>query len=261
MKPRHRTYINTNTQTFIQSATIPTTLFVSNQNRIYIRNVDLSNFNGTLFGVNMEGTQRYLYACKLHASVTVAASVDFQGAIVSIVNCDSGATNTRNELWEFQGKLTTETTIVRTSGASNGTPYSWKIVTTGTSGHINKLGNAFECFSIPFFNTTLTSQTVTIEMISDGVTFNNDEVFMILDYLGSASFPLGSQVNNSNLDNVITTPTAITTSTATWTTTGLSSPVKQKLQTTFTASMTGLVIIHIYIAKISSTLYIDPIPN
>jgi hypothetical protein len=55
----------------------------------------------------------------------------------------------------------------------------------------------------------------------------------------------------------LTTPAAQTASTATWTTTGLTTPNTQKLEVTFTPQKKGLVQARVVLAKASKTIYVD----
>ena len=98
-----------------------------------IRGVDLSLVTGTLCA-NMAVSSAHdirLINCKLGAGVAAsAAQVAVAGGRVFLIDCDSGATNYRHERWMCGGTQFTETVIIRTGGASDGTtPISWKIVT------------------------------------------------------------------------------------------------------------------------------------
>lgn len=87
---------------------------------------------------------------------------------------------------------------------------------------------------------------------------NNNDCWLEFEYLGSSITPIGSLVTSLPA-TILTTPTAIPSSAATWTTTGLVSPTTQKLQVTFTPQMVGLVRGVVKVAKPSTTLYVDPL--
>ncbi len=56
----------------------------------------------------------------------------------------------------------------------------------------------------------------------------------------------------------LTTPADQTAGSATWTTTGLTNPNKQRLVVTFTPQKKGWMIGRVYLAKGSKTIYVDP---
>ena len=129
------------------------------------------------------------------------------------------------------------------------TPYSWKIVTTANC----TFSMPFECPPIAIWNnTTGSAVTATVECI--GAALPTDaEVWVDLEYLGDASSPQGSFVNDGTPD-LLTTPAAQTTSTAVWG----GSTAAFKLAVTFTAQQAGWIYARTKIGKPSTTIYIDP---
>ena len=151
--------------------------------------------------------------CKLGSSVTVAATPAGPGRTeTSLIRCDSGDTNYRTEKYSYMGVLTTETTIVRTGGASDGTtPIAWKVVTTANSERIYP----FEAFPISIWNeTTGSSVTVTVECRGASIP-NLDEMWMDVEYLGTSGFPLGNFATSGHAD-LLATGTANTSSSESW---------------------------------------------
>ncbi len=250
------------TPSAIAGATLPTTLLGPSGNQfpsiINFDGVDLSAMGSgkTLIGGFAAPVKVSLTNCKLNASVTVAGTQSSRGSSVHVVNSDSGATGYRQEKHEYNIDLTTETTIVRTGGASDGVQaLSWKVVTGANA----EFTLPFETFPIAVWNSaTGSSKTATVEIVSDNVTFNNDEVWLEVHYLGSSATPIASTADNAKAD-VLATAAAQTSSSATWTTTGLTTPVKQKLQVSFTPQMAGYVRCLIKCAKASATFYVDPV--
>jgi hypothetical protein len=173
---------------------------------------------------------------------------------IDLRNCDSGATGYRNEWYRREGTITTETTITRTSGATDShQAVSWKVVSTSAA----SLLDTFDFPPISQWNdTTGSSKTATIEIVGSA-SLNNDDLWVELDYLGSSGSPLGSLVS-SNKATLLTANAAITTSTATWNS-SQATPVYQKLQVTFTPQMAGLVVARVRLAKVSTTVYVDPL--
>lgn len=241
--------------------TIPTTLFVASSAQstlVTCDGLDLSASTGTLVGVHDVWTAFNFVNCKLNASVTVAATpTSSAGNRVYVGGSGSAGNCARNEVYDYRGTQTAETTIVRTSpaGASDGTtPVSWKVVSTANS----KANFPFASLPISIWNTTLSSSTATIQIVNDGVTLTNADIWVEVEYLGSGSTPIASVVS-AGLADVLATGTNLTTSTDTWTTTGLGSPVKQKISVTFTPGMTGPVRLVVKLARASTTVYVDPL--
>jgi hypothetical protein len=109
-----------------------------------------------------------------------------------MVNCDSGAVNYRNEVSALQGALTTETTIVRTSGQSDGTTAVSRKIVTNTN---PAWGMPFEAPPIAIWNeTTGSAITVTLYGIwGGGAVPNNDDFWIDVEYLGSSGSPVLSR--------------------------------------------------------------------
>lgn len=245
----------TNTASAVQGATVPAVLFQLGNalGGSRISGVDLSAVTGQIFG----GTNpRYdvLERCKVAAGVVFTVAPVRPERLVDVIQCDSGATTYVQSRIAYQGTLTQETTIVRSGGASDGTtPLSWKIVSTANSNWVSP----FESFPIAIWNDTVgSSVTATVEIVAAGA-LNNDDVWMEVEYLGSASTPQASFVNSTKANN-LATGSALTASGATW----ASSPGNaQKLSVSFTPQMKGLIYIRVFVAKASQTLYVDPRPS
>lgn len=197
--------------------------------------------------------------CKMPASFTAATGTNpgFGGPQLMLDNCDSADTNYR-QWWElYAGSVKTETTIVRTGGASNGTTaVSWKMATGSTARFPTAPLASPE---IARWNaTTASAITVTVEVVTDNVTLNDDECWLEVHYMGSGSYPVGTLVADSKA-SVLATAAAQASSSVTWTTTGLTTPVKQALSVTFTPQEAGYIQAVVKLAKASTTVYVDPL--
>jgi hypothetical protein len=194
--------------------------------------------------------------CKLGASVAVPTPTSARGSRITIENSDSGATGYRQEVYDYAATLTAETTIVRTGGASDGVQaISHKVVSTANA----KPLTPFESFPIAVWNsTTGSAKTLTAEIVNDGVTLKDGEVWLEVEYLGSSATPVGSKISTGPADALASTGSNLPTSLETWTTTGLASPVKQYVRATFTPQMAGYVRAVLKVAKASQTLYLCP---
>lgn len=242
--------------------TAPTTLFASitaNEgfsNLVQLLGVDLSLITGTI--VSGSGTMRFhARDCKLGASVTIASSLTYADGDFSeaeIINCDSADTNYRYTRHTIRGIESQETTIVL--DASDGTTtFSRKIVSNSNA---REFISPYISRPVLLWNETVgSSQTATVEVITDNVTLQDDEAWIEVEYLGTSGYPLGAFTSDKAAD-ILATPANQTTSSASWVTTGLTTPVKQALSVSFTAQEKGFVRAYICLAKPSTTMYYNP---
>lgn len=233
-----------------------------------IDGVDLTNAAATVSLVDVTGIANASYVfrdCKLPATWTgtlTTGTFVMPAQRVSMYNCDSADTNYRLWIETYAGNIKSETTIVRTGGASDGTTtLSWKMASSASA---NYLTAPLVSDEIPRWNDTVAATvTATVEIVHDsqgagaGAAFTNEEVWLEVMYLGTSGVPLGSFISNAKAD-VLATAADQATSTATWTTTGLTTPVKQKLSITFTPQEKGFMLAKVHLGKASKTLYVDP---
>lgn len=223
--------------------------------------VDLSNLasNASLLPASVPASGEVTFInCKMPASWgggLVAGAPINPMFRASMYNCDNAATNYRLWIETFAGYIKSETTLVKTGGASDGTTaLSWKMTTNANATEIFPLVSDDMCV---WGATTGSSKTITVDILHDSATPLTDaEVWLEIDYLGSASYPIGSALNDKRT-TILTTPADQTTSTATWTTTGMTNPNKQKLEVTFTPQMVGIIYARLCLAKPSYTVYVD----
>jgi hypothetical protein len=187
-----------------------------------------------------------------HPNQFVAAGTD-------LIGCNSSGNVERNERYRYQGTLTTETTIKRTVGASDGTtPYSWKLLTTANS----KQDFPFETFEGALWNSAVGSaKTLTFHCLTDNLTLQDADIWVEVEYLGSSGSPVSSLVSSAPATLVTAGANLTSDSAEAWTTTGLTTPVKQKFSVTFTPQLAGPVRWRVKIAKASATVYVDPNPD
>ena len=223
----------------------------------HVEGVDFSPKNTELWQPQGMPQQFTFVNCKFHASTTLTTGVpDAQGgAVGTFINCsNTGDTHGYFQL-KYQGTISNEIVIVRAGGASDGTTaFSRKMVTTANSW----LYSPLEAQPIVFWNdTTGDSITLTVEVITDGVTLTDAEAWLEVEYLGTSGQPLSSRTND-RVTSVLATPVNQTSSSESWTTTGLSSPVKQSLAVTVTPQEAGLMSCYVCLARASTTMYFDP---
>lgn len=247
--------------------TSPTTLFTNpganGSAGVIMRGVDLS-IGGSAMNIMAAGSVggRLLMAnCKLPASWTgslVTGTLN-PGFRAEMHNCDSADTNYRLWIEDYAGSIKSETTLVKTGGASDGTTsYSWKMVSTASA---SAYASPLESCDLPArWNTTVGSAiTVTVDILRDSATNLTDaEIWIELSYLGTSGYPLATFITDEKT-NILTTAADQASSSATWTTTGMTNPNKQKLVVTFTPQEVGFLQARVVVCKASATIYVDPV--
>lgn len=224
-----------------------------------LEGLDLSPLGSgkTLFGIGASfpnSGKLLVKDCVINAAVTLAQAPNGQQGPQTYWN-RVGASGARpgNGMMMYGGSQVDETTIVRSGGASDGTTnYSWNITTSANSTWY------FPFVSEPiavWIDTAGVSKTVTIEGVwSGGAVPNNDDIWAIASYLGSASTPQSSVISGGKAD-VLATGTALSSSLETW----ASSPgTAFKMALTFTPQQKGWAYLYVKAAKASTTFYIDP---
>ena len=205
-------------------------------------------------GANSTANSFLFSDCKLHASVT-KSEVPFSPGENQVDLIRTGASGVNYTVYRhrYSGLLVEEITIVRSGGASDGTtPIAWKIDTTANCSY----SMPFECPPIAIWNdTTGASITATVEGIwGGGAVPNDDEIWLEVEYLGDASSPQGSFVNDGKAD-LLATAAGQASSSETWG----GSTTKFKLDVSFTPQQKGWLYARVKCAKASSTFYVDPL--
>jgi hypothetical protein len=236
---------------------------------VFVENSDLSSVN-TLVNIGTQEDVPVLFSrCRVKSGVALTTGTRgrVNAAPIRMHLCDS--TNTNYRIWEDYGtgSIVSETTIVKSGGASDGTTtYSLKCSTSSLAAYPISL---LEVPVMPVWIDTVGSPvTITVDFVHDtsvaagqgGGTlfaFRNDEIWMEGAFLGNSLYPIGTSISNAVAD-AITTPSDHPSSPATWTTTGMTTPMKQKLVLTFTPQMKGYFVPKVKIAKASKVIYIDP---
>lgn len=245
----------------ITGATIPNNLVMTANaarlDSVLFSGLDLSALSGkTLVGVN-HGTRFDIVNCKLPSSITMLTTPTNNNAEgVRVIGSHSSGNVERNEIHDYFGSLTTETTIIRTAGATDGTTaYSWKIATSANT----KRTFPFETFEGVVWNAdTGSSKTLTVHVVTDNVTLTDAEIWLEDEYLGSSATPVTSKVDDASATVLTAGANQTSDSSEAWTTTGLTTPVKQKLEVSFTPQMVGAIRWKVKVAKASTTVYVCP---
>lgn len=248
-----------NTSSAIQGATIPTNLFsatATGQLNVVCRGVDLSATSGTLVLLSAVFNKVLFDSCKIASGVTrisTPSSGFTIGDEVELVNCYDG-TNTISERYTDAGTVTVDRSTTLSGGAQDDIGnYSLKLASSTRS---DKFVFPLDCFWLDVENTLSgASKTATVEIISSG-SLNNDDISLLLEYMGTSGSSLASFVSSLPA-TVLTTASALTSSSNTWNSPP-STPQKQLLQVTFTPQVAGRVRGLVRLGKASTTVWVDP---
>lgn len=180
-------------------------------------------------------------------------------ANVTAVNVGGGNNNYQFAHVGYVGRTVQDTGIYRSGGATDGTtPVSWKITSTASA-----QWPALPYVGAPvavWVDSSGSSVTVTFEVLTDGVTLTDQDFGLEYSYLGSSTTSLGTVARTTPAD-ILASAANLATSSETWVSTGLASPVKQKVSFTFTPQKKGFVQAVPILHRASTTVYFDPEPT
>ena len=240
---------------------------------VRIANVDLSACATSLNLVSTSLTNIVMdfVACKTPTSWTGAlnSSTGGYGTRISAYQCGptgAGAT-TALDVMDAYGEITSNTTVVMTGGASDGTTQlSWQLATNSQTSLATPLKSEWRAVWVD----TTVSKTLTWNYVADtnvaagqgagtGNAFQNNQVWIELLYFGSSTSPLGSYASSAP-----STPVAAasdnSSGSASWTTTGLTTPKTGVCSVTITTGLKGPMLARICVGAASKTIYADPNP-
>lgn len=221
--------------------------------------VDLSILAGssTLVG-NVSGDSLIeLHRCKLNASLaTVLATQDSMGdAEVIMLGCDSGAGANNNSRRNFNGAMTTDTTVYRTGGSSDTvTPFGWKAVTSANA----KWHRPFELLPMAWWNDVITGN-ITVDIYGGGASVpNNDNVWFDLMTMDAAGNPQGT-IHRGTKATPLAANAAHASDSSAWNSSPGASKFKMS-QTIVAPAQKGPIVAWVKVADASATYYFDPKP-
>lgn len=243
---------------FHASSSVPTVLFSTPDLwgcTVDVYGMDLSTLGTGKSWVSPGNSATILnfYNCKEGSGHShVSASIDNPSFKVNVFN--------RNGLtaYRYQGTISPEPTIVRSGGAQNAVgSFSYKMETNT---------NANICWPLelefgPVYWNEVTGSAIDIEIpiITDNVTLTNAEAWIQVEFLGTSGQVISSFSHDSITDMLATPANQTTDSVSSWTTTGLTTPVQQKLSVSITPQEEGLIHVHVYLARASTIMYLDPV--
>ena len=195
---------------------------------------------------------------KLPASWTGAlnGSTPGDGSRYEMWNCDSGDTNYRMQISTFSGNIFSETTVVRTGGATDGTtPLSWRLQSNTNASYIVA---PLDTPEIAIWNEVVgTPVTASVEIVNNGATLTDSDIWLEVQYGGTSGNPLSLEASSARSSTLVSS-TNVPTSNAAWTTTGIATPIKQKLSVTFTPEEKGILSAVVRLGKKSATVFVCP---
>jgi hypothetical protein len=256
----------------LSGSSSPTTLVTLNGDTFdcLLENLDLSNLSASLRIFTNSGTgvgTGKIRNCRLPATWNANGLLGQPTAFntrFEMWNCSSDDSIIRLRIADVMGELWDESTIVRTGGASDGTTsYSYKIDTSATASFPS---NRFEGPEHAVWNSTVGSAvTLTVEIVHNGVgagasgALQDDEFALEVMYPSHADYPIYAKATTAKA-NPVGAASSYTSSSETWTTTGLSTPTKQKMSVTFTPQNEGALIWRVVGFRASKGMYYCPKP-
>jgi hypothetical protein len=155
----------------------------------------------------------------------------------------------------YQGRVSDETTIVRTGGASDGTtPFSFKMASSANCG----VALSLKAPIINAWNSLTSEIAVTVHGIIDSATnLQDDEVWMEVEYPASATSGLGEVISSRKLA-IVESVSDLASSTETWADGSMTNPNKFKMTATFIPAQAGPIAVRVCIGRASQTIYICP---
>jgi hypothetical protein len=259
INPQGRVFVKGFGQPLVIGPTIPNNLVIplSGNGISVFEGCDLSNMDATraLYSGAVAGSNIGTFKdCKLGGAGAYSAIIAALGGLeVTLLRCDTGTTSYRTEKHNRAGGQTTETTIVRSGGASDGvTPVSWKFVISTS----HKL--PFESLPISIWNETVGAPvTVTVQGIWSGVPLpTNRDIWIDVVYLGTDG-PLGFRASSAPDLSFLAPVSTLPAGSGTW---GGAFTAKFAMSVTVTPLEKGPITVYVMAKKNSSTFYIDPKP-
>lgn len=186
--------------------------------------------------------------CLLNALMVLTSAIEQNASLAMYGSSDTNKPYYIQEEY-YEGVIQAETTVIKTDGSSDGvTPISLKFVT-----NTNAIAGYFPVknrIPILFWVDDIGIKTFEVDILTDNVTLTEDEAYIELTHpqAGVLRALATSKVHEG---------ANLAASVAAWTTTGIGTPVKQKISITVNVGQKGWVEACICFAKPSSVMYAD----
>jgi len=212
--------------------------------------ISLSNANGDILISNS----------KTAATFTYKVNTPIPGNRTTFINVGDASQPASLYLATYYGDITSSTSIYRSSGATvEGVANSWLVTTTASCSQDDRLYSPW----IYGYISSTGSKTFDVYITNDTADFNDNEVWLEIDYLGTASSGRWSNKTDYMADRLATAAVQTDDTTSTWNGSGPSYTYKQKLSVTATVNTAGMfrARVCVGVASITSTrkFYIDPL--
>lgn len=196
--------------------------------------------------------------CRLPTGVGSAAWLSFVptsiGFRAEAYDCAVGDTHFAIATVDYAGETYDERTVVRTGGAQiGGSGYALRMVSSANANYLANLRTVEHHIANSAVGSAV---TIEAEIITDNVTLTDQECWLEVQVKNNAGFAQSSVVTDRN-SNPLASGVAQDSSTTTWTTTGLTTPVKQKLSVTVTPQEAGTIVCAVVLARPSTTVFVD----
>ena len=219
--------------------------------RLTFKGVDLSAVTTSI--INFSSSARHtilrLIGCLLNAGVLLQSGTPHP--LLEAHAYGSSDTNKPYYIQEetYEGVIQVETTVVKTGGASDGaTPVSFKYITNSKAAPayhplINRM-------PILFWADTVGNNTFEVDILTDNYTVGNDNAWLEVEHPQAG-------IQRGNATSRGFDPVNLPASAAIWNTTGITTPIKQKLSITVNVAQKGWVEAFICVADFSVVVYAD----
>lgn len=221
---------------------------------------DLSVFTGNIFSVSnsFRVGEFILQNCKLNSAVTlIDGDWDANAPQVSIINCDSGNTNTVFEYRKNNGTIVEDETVYyKGTKYADGSNISWAVVP-------NNKATAYNPFYTPWIsawnNTVDSAVTAKIKLLTEEFELTDTQLWVEFEYLADANSPLGTLYSTRN-DNPFGDGDDLSNVAAgsAWEATPLTTPREYILSHTFTPKRKGLIRARVGMLAAAETCNINP---
>lgn len=235
--------------------------FGSRASILQVEDVDLSALNVTDFVLDITDTATVQSALFKRCKVPVFTS----GGIVTGAPTTDGfeakfySVSSADVIYQFKEVFTNGVidadNVVYLNATYDGT--------NGYSAHIVSNANVLEWARPLKFKLaeifSAANPTITVEFTNDGTTYQNDELWIEIEYPDATIRAFGKINRTSRPLTILTTPANVTTSSVSWTGTGsFSAEVKQKITVTISGGGAGIHKISVCLAKPNDNIYADP---
>lgn len=228
---------------------------------LVIEDVDLSAIPSEDYLVTLSGdgsaiSNIVFKRCKLNSShITYSGDLKLSATTIKVHSCDDANTIAAFEEYYREGNILSDTGIYLNATYDGTNGYSARMETESWT---NEFGNPLRFKLADLYSTA--NPTITTELVLDSATALNDDDFWIeIEYPDSTIGAYGKIDQTSRMTDIQITPSALTSSSVSWTGTGsMTNEQKRKVAVTISGGQAGVHTVWACLAKPSTTIYVDP---